>query len=110
MLTSPRGLEHRSNRPIEPEAVSGQLKSNNKFNRFIFIEIEKAEMEVILTAIGHNFRKMTAKGLSFTYFLGKMQKQGCKIAKIFTFFKSILKKIFFYKYQNENFELLKITA
>jgi len=29
---SEKGLYHRSKRPIEPEAVFGQLKSNNKFN------------------------------------------------------------------------------
>jgi len=34
MLTSEKGLMHRSKRPIEVEAVFGQLKSNNKFSRF----------------------------------------------------------------------------
>ena len=59
-LLSEKGVEHRSKRPIEVEAVFGQLKSNNKFNRFTFKGLEKVEMEFILMAIGHNFRKMVA--------------------------------------------------
>jgi hypothetical protein len=41
--------------------VFGQLKSNNKFNRFTFKGLVKVEMEFLLMAIGHNFRKMMAK-------------------------------------------------
>jgi transposase len=59
-LMSKKGLEHRSKRPIEAEAVFGQLKSNNKFNRFSFKGLEKVELEFLLMAIGHNFRKMVA--------------------------------------------------
>ncbi|WP_349293659.1 IS1182 family transposase [Flavobacterium marginilacus] len=61
LLMSEKGLEHRSKRPIEVEAVFGQLKNNNKFSRFTFTSIEKVEMEFLLMAIGHNFRKMIAK-------------------------------------------------
>ena len=57
---SEKGLNHRSKRPVEVEAVFGQLKSNNKFNRFTFKGLEKVEMEFLLMAIGHNFRKMVA--------------------------------------------------
>nr|MBP7470541.1 transposase [Flavobacterium sp.] len=35
-------------------------KSNNKFNRFTFKGLDKVEMEFLLMAIGHNFRKMVA--------------------------------------------------
>jgi transposase len=62
-LMSEKGLEHRSKRPIEPEAVFGQLKSNNKFNRFTFRGLEKVELEFLLMAIGHNFRKMVANNI-----------------------------------------------
>ncbi|MCQ2052094.1 MAG: transposase [Bacteroidaceae bacterium] len=34
LLTSERGLYHRSNRPIEPEAVFGDIKQNHGFKRF----------------------------------------------------------------------------
>ncbi|MCH7410064.1 transposase [Belliella sp. DSM 111904] len=67
--------KHRSNSNIEPEAVFDQLKSNNKFNRFSFIGLEKVEMEFLLIAIGNDFRKMVAKTIfllnhqSLTYLL-----------------------------------------
>ncbi|MFB9120797.1 transposase [Bergeyella porcorum] len=40
-MNSEKGLEHRSKRPIEVEAVFGQLKSNNKFDRFTFKWLKK---------------------------------------------------------------------
>jgi transposase len=63
LLTCEEGLKHRSKRPVEVEAVFGQLKSNNKFNRFTFKGLEKIEMEFLLMALGHNFRKLAAKGV-----------------------------------------------
>jgi len=60
-LTSDIGLFHRSKRPIEPEAVFGQLKSNNRFNRFSFRGLSKVEIEMGLMAIGHNLRKFVAR-------------------------------------------------
>lgn len=60
-LTSDIGLFHRSKRPIEPEAVFGQLKSNNRFNRFSLRGLPKVEIEMGLMAIGHNLRKLVAR-------------------------------------------------
>lgn len=60
-LMSEKGKKHRSKRPVEVEAVFGQLKSNNKFNRFTFRGLEKVELEFLLMALGHNFRKVVAK-------------------------------------------------
>jgi transposase len=60
-LMNEKGLKHRSKRPIEAEAAFGQLKSNNKFNRFTFTGLKKVELEFLLMAIGHNLRKMVAK-------------------------------------------------
>lgn len=60
-LMSQAGLYHRSKRPIEPEAVFGQLKSNNKFNRFTLRGLSKVEIEFGLMAIGHNLRKLMVK-------------------------------------------------
>lgn len=59
LLMSEKGLEYRSKRPIEPEATFGQLKSNNKFNRFTFRGLDMVEMEFYLMALGHNLRKMS---------------------------------------------------
>lgn len=80
LLTSEEGFKHRSKRPIEPEAVFGQLKSNNKFNRFTFKGLEKVELEFLLMAIGHNFRKMAAKGATSQKIVIKIKKQGSKIS------------------------------
>lgn len=57
-LNSQEGLYHRSKRPIEPEAVFGQIKFNNKFNRFTLKGLDKVEIEFGLIAISHNLRKI----------------------------------------------------
>jgi transposase len=57
LLLSPQGIEQRSKRPVEVEAVFGQLKSNNKFNRFTLRGLDKVNIEFGLMALGHNFRK-----------------------------------------------------
>lgn len=64
LLTSEEGLKHRSKRPIEVEAVFGQMKSNNKFSRFTLRSLEKVNIEFGLMAIGHNLRKLAAKRYS----------------------------------------------
>jgi hypothetical protein len=61
MLTSERGLFHRRKRPIEVEAVFGQLKSNNKFSRFTLRKMDKVNIEFGLMSIGHNLRKLAKK-------------------------------------------------
>lgn len=57
LLTSEKGFQHRSKRPVEVEAVFGQLKFNNKFTRFTLRSLEKVEIEFLLMALGHNLRK-----------------------------------------------------
>jgi transposase len=57
-LTSERGLMHRSKRPIEPEAVFGQIKSNRKFNRFRLRGLEGVTVEFGLICIALNLSKM----------------------------------------------------
>ncbi|QRQ64102.1 transposase [Sphingobacterium multivorum] len=65
-LTSETGLYHRSKRPIEVEVVFGQMKSNNKFNRFTMRGLEKVDIEFALMCIGHNLRKWSKKLLKTT--------------------------------------------
>ncbi len=60
-LNSDKGLQHRSKRPIEPEAVFGQIKYNKGFNRFKLIGIEGVGLEFGLIAIALNISKMTKK-------------------------------------------------
>lgn len=67
-LMSEMGLYHRGRRPVEPEAVFGQLKTNNKFNRFTLRGLEKVNVEFGLMAIGHNLRKWVAKATFSHYF------------------------------------------
>jgi len=62
-LTSQTGKYHRSKRPIEVEAVFGQMKSNNRFNRFSMRGLEKIDIEFALMCIGHNLRKWVGKRL-----------------------------------------------
>lgn len=60
-LLSEKGIYYRSKRPVEIEAVFGQLKSNNKFNRFTLKGLEKVKIELGLMIIAHNLRKLIAK-------------------------------------------------
>ena len=60
-LHSEKGLKHRSKRPIEVEAVFGQMKSNNHFQRFTMRGLDKVSLEFLLMSIGHNLRKMATK-------------------------------------------------
>ena len=58
LLTGERGLYHRSMRPIEPEAVFGQLKYDGGFRRFHYRGRELVKAEFATLAIAHNIRKL----------------------------------------------------
>lgn len=60
-LLSEEGIKLRGQRSIEPEAVFGQLKSNNNFNRLRLRGLRKVEIDLGLASIGHNLRKMAQK-------------------------------------------------
>lgn len=60
-LKSEKGLIHRSKRPIEPEAVFGQIKFNKGFNRFKLRGIEGVNLEFGLIAIAMNIGKWAKK-------------------------------------------------
>ena len=57
LLNSPRGLEMRSKRPIEVEAVFGRLKQNWGFRRFLLRGLDKVKTEWGILAIAHNMAK-----------------------------------------------------
>ncbi len=69
-LLSAQGLYHRSKRPVEVEAVFGQMKSNNRFTRFSMKGLEKVTVEFGLMAIAHSLRKW-AKKWKNKAFIGK---------------------------------------
>ena len=58
LLTSERGLYHRSMRPVEPEAVFGQIKYDGRFRRFHYRGSKLASAEFATIAIAHNIKKM----------------------------------------------------
>ena len=60
LLTSEQGLKHRSNRPIEPEAVFGQIKECGKFRRLRLRGLTGAKIEFGLKALAHNLRKLAS--------------------------------------------------
>lgn len=60
-LTSEKGLMHRRRRPVEPEAVFGQIKSNMKFNRFTLRGLNGVALEFGLISIALNLSKMIKK-------------------------------------------------
>lgn len=60
LLTSERGLHHRSMRPIEPEAGFGDIKFNHGFKRFHLKSNSKVSVEFGLVAVAHNLRKCIA--------------------------------------------------
>ena len=61
MLNSEEGLRHRSNRPIEPEAVFGQIKHNKGFKRFTLKGLDGVNLEFGLIAIALNIGKWARK-------------------------------------------------
>ncbi len=60
LLTGERGMMHRSRRPIEPEAVFGDIKFNHGFKRFRLKSNRKVRVEFGLVALAHNLRKYSA--------------------------------------------------
>ena len=67
-----RGLMHRSNRPIEPEACFGNIKFNHGFKRFHLKSTRKTKVEWGLVSLAHNLRKY----VSYKAELKKKQAQS----------------------------------
>ena len=59
-LTSEKGLKHRSKRPIEPEAVFGQVKYDMQYKRFRHFGKDKVTMDFAFFATAFNIKKMIA--------------------------------------------------
>lgn len=77
LLMSEEGLKHRSKRPVEVEAVFGQMKSNNRFTRFTFRGLEKIDIEFGLMVMAHNLRKWVQKSIktgsfALTFYCSKL--------------------------------------
>lgn len=61
LLHSEQGLYHRSKRPVEPETVFGQAKSNKQYNRFRYFDKEKNLMDFAILALALNIGKLYTK-------------------------------------------------
>ena len=57
-LNSETGLKYRSRRPVDVEAVFGNVKYNHHFKRFLLRGLEKTEIEAGLISLAHNLRKL----------------------------------------------------
>jgi hypothetical protein len=62
LLTSEEGLYHRSQRPVEPEAVFGQSKSNKQYFRFRHFGKDMITVDFAIFAIAFNIGKLHNKG------------------------------------------------
>ena len=68
LLTSEQGLKHRSNRPIEPEAVFGQIKECGRFRRLRLKGLTGAKIDFGLKALAHNLRKLAQSWAKSSFF------------------------------------------
>ena len=57
LLLSEKGKKHRSRRPVDVEAVFGNIKQNKKFTRLNLRGNEKVEIEIGLVYLSHNLLK-----------------------------------------------------
>ena len=57
-LNSEQGLLYRSQRPVEPEAVFGNIKNNHGYRRFLLRGNEKVSVEAGLLSLAHNLAKL----------------------------------------------------
>ena len=57
-LLSEQGVAHRSQRPVDVEAVFGNIKQNKKFTRFMLRGKDNVLIETGLVALAHNLAKM----------------------------------------------------
>ena len=68
LLTSEQRIKHRSNRPIEPEAVFGQIKECGRFRRLRLKGLTGAKIDFGLKALAHNLRKFAQSWEKSSFF------------------------------------------
>jgi transposase len=82
LLESEKGLDMRSNRPIEVESGFGDIKYNMQHRRFVLREKKKVYLEYGLLSIGHNLRKVYCEksGCWAAYYAQRASKRAKKVA------------------------------
>ena len=68
LLKSEQGLKHRSRRPVEPEAVFGQIKECGRFRRLRLKGLTGAKIDFGLKALAHNLRKLAQEWAKSSFF------------------------------------------
>ena len=81
LLTSGQGLKHRSKRPVEPEAVFGQMKFNKAYKRVRHRGFDKINMDFGIFVIAFNLLKMWKNRCKNTL----SAKIACIYIKIYVF-------------------------
>ena len=93
LLTSEQGIKHRSNRPIEPEAVFGQIKECGRFRRLRLKGLTGAKIDFGLKALAHNLRKLAqswAKSSFFDKFLSSATAKQLYTSPYISFYPKFL--------------------
>lgn len=93
LLTSEQGLRHRSKRPIEPEAVFGQIKECGRFRRLRLKGLTGAKIDFGLKALAHNLRKLAqawAKSSFFDKFLSSGTAKQLYTNTLLNFFPKLI--------------------
>lgn len=93
LLTSEQGIKHRSNRPIEPEAVFGQIKECGRFRRLRLKGLTGAKIDFGLKALAHNLRKLAqswAKSSFFDKFLSSATAKHLYTSPYISFYPKFL--------------------
>lgn len=93
LLTSEQGLKHRSKRPIEPEAVFGQIKECGGFRRLRLKGLTGAKIDFGLKALAHNLRKLAqawAKSSFFDKFLSSGTAKQLYTNTLLNFFPNLI--------------------
>lgn len=93
LLTSEQGLRHRSKRPIEPEAVFGQIKECGRFRRLRLKGLTGAKIDFGLKALAHNLRKLAqawAKSSFFDNFLSSGTAKQLYTNTLLNFFPKLI--------------------
>jgi hypothetical protein len=94
-LTSERGLFHRSKRPIEPEAVFGQIKTDKQYKRFRHRGFPKIQMDFGILTMAFNLQKLI-KNVGKDQIKAVMEAFstlfGLLLASLWTFWRKFRKK------------------
>lgn len=106
-LTSEEGLRMRGKRPIEPEAVFGQMKFDKSYYRFRHTGKDKIKMDFAIFAIAFNIGKLFKKKQKQSLLANNTPQNQENLAVLISY-KTLSTEMCFEK-QNQ-FNLLKVAA